>query len=283
MTPSGRSDGVGEGAAGDWSPDFGALGGWWGAEVLVLERVGIALEAKDLGVVDEPVDHRGGDDVVAEDLAPAAERLVAGDDQARAFVAARDEHEHQIRGLRVERDVADLVDDQQRDPLQASEFVVEAALALRVGEERDPFGRGPERDAMAGQASADPESDAQVGLAGAGRAQQDHVLLAGQEVELPEVQHAVAADRRLEAEVELLQGLSGREAGRLDAALAAVAVAAVDLGLEQRGGELLKAPLLLAGAAGELGQRPRGGRRLERPEQVRELRARSGHAINRRS
>ena len=26
----------------------------------------------DLGVVDESVDHRGGDDVVAEDLAPAA-------------------------------------------------------------------------------------------------------------------------------------------------------------------------------------------------------------------
>jgi hypothetical protein len=35
----------------------------------------------DFGVVDEPVDHRGGDHVVAEDLAPAAERFVAGDDQ----------------------------------------------------------------------------------------------------------------------------------------------------------------------------------------------------------
>jgi hypothetical protein len=33
----------------------------------------------DVGVVDEAVDHGGGD-VVTEDLAPADERLVAGDD-----------------------------------------------------------------------------------------------------------------------------------------------------------------------------------------------------------
>jgi hypothetical protein len=32
-----------------------------------------------------------------------------------------------------------------------------------------------------------------------------------------------------------------------------VAVAAVDLGLEQGGGELLEAPLFVAGAVGELG------------------------------
>jgi hypothetical protein len=39
-------------------------------------------------VVDEPVDHGCGDDVVAEDLAPAAEGLVGRDDQAGAFVVA---------------------------------------------------------------------------------------------------------------------------------------------------------------------------------------------------
>jgi hypothetical protein len=40
------------------------------AEVAVSEAVGVAFEGDDVGVVDEPVDHRGGDDVVAEDLAP---------------------------------------------------------------------------------------------------------------------------------------------------------------------------------------------------------------------
>ncbi len=56
---------------GDRSGDFGALGGDAGVEVLAAEAVAVAFEGEDLGVVDEPVDHRGGGDVVAEDLAPA--------------------------------------------------------------------------------------------------------------------------------------------------------------------------------------------------------------------
>jgi len=36
--------------------------------------VGVAGEGEDLGVVDEPVDHRGGDNVVGEGFAPAPER-----------------------------------------------------------------------------------------------------------------------------------------------------------------------------------------------------------------
>ena len=61
-------------------------------------------------MVDEPVDHRGGDYFVAEDLAPPAERLVAGDDQAGSFVAGGDELEEQVGGFSLEGDVADLVD-----------------------------------------------------------------------------------------------------------------------------------------------------------------------------
>jgi hypothetical protein len=37
--------------------------------------------------------------------------LLAGDDQAGAFVAAADEHEHEVGGLVVEGDVSVLVDD----------------------------------------------------------------------------------------------------------------------------------------------------------------------------
>ena len=71
--------------------------------------------------------------------------------------------------MRVKRDVADLVDDQQRDALQLVEFGVEAAVALGVGQERDPFGGGLKRDALAGEAGADAERDRQMRLAGPGR------------------------------------------------------------------------------------------------------------------
>jgi hypothetical protein len=76
---------------------------------------------------------------------------------------------------------------------------------------------------------------------------------------------------KLQAEVELLERLSGGEARLLDPALAAVRVTGGDLGCEQRLGELLVAPLVGAGTLGQPGQRPRGGRRLQRPKQKGEL------------
>ena len=50
-------------------------------------------------MVDEAVDHRGCDDVVGEDFAPAAEGLVGGDDQRGPFIAAGDQLEEEVGGL----------------------------------------------------------------------------------------------------------------------------------------------------------------------------------------
>jgi hypothetical protein len=41
------------------------------AQVAVLQPVAVAFEADHLGVVDQAVDHGGGDNVISEDLAPA--------------------------------------------------------------------------------------------------------------------------------------------------------------------------------------------------------------------
>src|SRR5262249_14194359 len=112
--------------------------------------------------MDEPVDHRGGDDVVAEDLAPAGKRLITRDDHGRALIAGGHQREHQVRGLRIERDIANLVDDQKWDPAERGELVLEPAVALGLGEPGDPFGRGVEADAVTGEAGADPERDRQM-------------------------------------------------------------------------------------------------------------------------
>jgi hypothetical protein len=69
-----RSEALGEVVEGYGSGGFGGPAAELRSEVAVLEPVGIAFEAEDLGVVDEPVDHRGGGHVVAEDLAPGASR-----------------------------------------------------------------------------------------------------------------------------------------------------------------------------------------------------------------
>src|SRR4051794_31978065 len=137
-----------------------------------------------------------------------------------------------------------------------------------------------QRDAVAGQAGADAECDGQVRLAGAGRPEQDDVLLAGEEIQLAQMQYRLAPQAGLEGEVELLERLARREPRGLDPAQPAMAVAAVGLGLQERRGELLERPFFGAGAIGELGQRPRSRRRLEGMKQVRALGRWAAHAIS---
>jgi hypothetical protein len=49
-------------------------------------------------------------------------------------------------GVGIEGDIAHLVDDEQRDPLQAVELGVQAAVALGVGQLSDPFVGDPPRE-----------------------------------------------------------------------------------------------------------------------------------------
>ena len=52
------------------------------AGVVVAEAVGVALEVEHDGAVQEPVEHRGGDGGVAQDLAPGGDPGVGGQDDA---------------------------------------------------------------------------------------------------------------------------------------------------------------------------------------------------------
>jgi hypothetical protein len=97
------------------------------------EAVALAFEGEDVGVVDEAVAQRGGDHGVGEDFAPGFEAAVAGDDDRAAFVAAGDEREEQVGGLAFEREVADLVNDEQGVALEPAEFVVEGVAVFGLG------------------------------------------------------------------------------------------------------------------------------------------------------
>ncbi len=70
---------------------------WEGIDPSVSESVGGAFEGDDVGVVDDAVDHRGGDDLVSEHAGPGTEGQVAGQDQRGVFIAGRDELEEQVR------------------------------------------------------------------------------------------------------------------------------------------------------------------------------------------
>src|SRR5439155_16887387 len=115
------------------------------------------------------------------------------------------------------------------------------------------------------------QRDREVRLARARRAEQHHVLLAQEEVQLRQMQHEVLLDRALERPIELFERHARQEARRSDARVAAVGLTRARLARKERLGEALIAPLLGARTLGELGQGPRRGGRLERSEEVSEF------------
>jgi hypothetical protein len=170
---------------------------------------------------------------------------------ARSLVAGGDELEEQVGCLGLEGDVADFVDDEQRDAAELDQFILEPPGVVGVGELADPFGGGGESGAVPGLAGADAQADGQVGLAGAGRAEEYHVVAGGDEVQGAQVGDGLAFERAGVVEVEFLQALAGGEPGGADAAFAAVGFAGGDFALQAGGEEFLMRPAFGAGALGE--------------------------------
>jgi len=71
---------------------------------------GVADDRDEVRVVDEPVEDGARDRGVGDDLGPRLEALVAGDDDAAALVAARDDPVEGVGEQPVERGEAELVE-----------------------------------------------------------------------------------------------------------------------------------------------------------------------------
>ena len=97
----------------------------------VLEPVARAVDRDDFAVVQEAVEDRGGEDFVAEDLAPFAEGLVRGEDDRALLVALGDHLEDQVRLGAFEWLVADFVDHEDARPQVGAGVCWSAALPLR--------------------------------------------------------------------------------------------------------------------------------------------------------
>ena len=118
----------------------------FGADVLghevgmLAQAIARALDLDDDGVVQQPVEQRRGDDGIAEDLAPFGKAAVRGEDHGAFFVAGVDELEEQIAAAGRDRQVADLVDDEQRGAAEEADALAQGAFAFGLGERGDEVG-----------------------------------------------------------------------------------------------------------------------------------------------
>lgn len=149
---------------------------------LVLEPVRVAAHVDRDRVMEDPIEDGGRDHTVSEDVAPRAEALIARQDHRAAFVAATDELEEDIGGGAIDRQVADLVDDQESRDGEELELLLELSLGERGGQLGDHPSSRREEHAVAVLDRLQAEPDGEMCLSDAGRPEDQDVLAVLDEV-----------------------------------------------------------------------------------------------------
>src|SRR5690606_31675491 len=149
------------------------------------------------------------------------------------LVAPGHELEEEHGAGAADRQVADLIDDEDRRVREHLEALLELARGLGLLEARDEIGERAVVDAPPTLGRGNGQADGQVGFADAGRTQEDHVLFSFDEAELVKALDLLSSDRGLEAEVEAVERLYGRKAGGPHGGLKPSVVPELDLGREQ--------------------------------------------------
>ena len=201
---------------------------------------------------------------------------------APLLVAGVDELEEQVAAAGDDRQVADLVDDEQRRPAEEADALVQPAFALGPGQRGDEVGQRGEVDALSGLDGLDAERGGEVALAGAGRAEEVDDLAAVDEVELGQRQDAVAVERGLEGEVEAGQRLDRGQAGHAQRRLDAAVLAQGQLFRQQDVDGLERGDLALLDAAHDMVERFQRARHLQADQVVADAVDRRRRGVERR-
>ena len=79
---------------------------------LVFHAVTGALDDHGFGVMEEPIEQRGGEGaVIVKDLGPFFKSAIGGNDKRAAFIAPADDLEKQIGAVFIDRQIAEFVQD----------------------------------------------------------------------------------------------------------------------------------------------------------------------------
>ena len=187
----------------------------------------------DVAVVRKAVEQRRGHLRVAEHGRPFAEVQVGRDHHAGVFVELAQQVEQQGPAGLAERQVAELVEDDQVHAQQAGGDPAGLALGLLLLQRIDQIDRRVKAHALAmARDRGDADRGGQVRLAGAWSADQDGVVRDVHERGLGQRRHQLAIDRR-DAEVEAGQIAVHGELRRVHLPVHRAHGAVRDLGLEQ--------------------------------------------------
>lgn len=147
----------------------------------VPHAVGLAAELDEPPVVDDPVDHRRGHLVVPEHRAPPAELQVRCCDHRLPLVGVGEHLEEQPRAIGVQRQEAELVDDERPRAADERGLAVEAPFVAGAPQPHDERRRGEEAGLQPPLARRHAQRRGHVRLAGADVPHRHEVLAALEE------------------------------------------------------------------------------------------------------
>ena len=149
--------------------------------VAAFEAPTVVAGFHDVAMVSQAVEQRGGHLGVAEHAGPFTEGEIGSDDDGRSLVEPADEVEQQLATGLSERQIAELVEDDEVHPGQMlgdATLPSVAGLDLQAVDEVDHV---VEAAAGTGSDAASGDGDSEMGLAGAGTADQNGIALLGDE------------------------------------------------------------------------------------------------------
>src|SRR5687767_2654922 len=124
----------------------------------------------------QAIEDGGGQHVVAKDGAPLRHDLIGRDQHAAALVAACDQLEEEMGAASLERQVAELVDDQQLGLAEKHQAVRQLPVGLGPCEGGEQCGGADEKDRVASLDDGAPESNGEMRLADARRTKDEDVF-----------------------------------------------------------------------------------------------------------
>src|SRR3990170_4293904 len=114
----------------------------------LLEAVGVSLEFEDVAAMGEAVQEGSGQAGVAEDLRPAGEVQIGGDQHRPPLVALGEDAEQQLGAGLGEGDEPDLVQNEQVQPEERALQFTQPQLCLCLRELIDETGGGGEANSL---------------------------------------------------------------------------------------------------------------------------------------
>ncbi len=212
-----------------------------------------AVELEQAATLEDAVDDDLGEIVVVKDVAPAARGLVGREDHGAPLnVPLIDDMEEDVRRVVTDREVADLVDDEDVGLHVADERFAQVALTAGAREVVDELGAVDEERVEAVLERAVRDGDREVRLAASGLAREDDRVALGDEVGREERADRGEPQRGLVLEAELLDGAKEGESRVAHGAREARAATMSDLLGEEGEEQLLVRPRLDFGAADEI-------------------------------